>query len=78
MVIYSWIELSKEETFNWEVKHGIDKISESSSGVKSYVELSWLRLEIAGNHQVSSLLNKVIEFYERSDEADGNVIDWVD
>ena len=78
MVIYSWIELSKEETFNWEVKHGIDKISESSSGVKSYVELSWLRLEIAGNHQVGSLLNEVIELNKWSDEADSDVIDWID
>ena len=34
-----WIELTKEETFNWEIQDGVHKITETGNSIKSQIEL---------------------------------------
>ena len=39
-VVDGWVELAEEETFNWEIENGINKVTQACKGVKSQVELS--------------------------------------
>ena len=39
-IMNSWIELTHEETFNWEVENCVDQVTEAREGIESQIELS--------------------------------------
>ena len=68
-VVDSWIEVTQEETFNWEVGDGVNQITKTSYGIKSQIELGCLWFSIACYQPVGHFLEDIITFYEGSNET---------